>query len=165
MFQLMARCSLLLAVAVVLAGCAQEGPDVSYVEGVVTLDGSPVEGVTVGFSPVAPGGMAAVGTTDANGVFKLTSTGGGAAEGGAMPGEYNVTFMKSAIEVLSAEEAQAMQNDPNYGQGGSELSAPPTAKAVVPTAYNSPATSGVKATVKEGKNEFKFDLKSDFTGG
>ncbi len=71
------------------------GPDVNYVEGVVTLDGSPVEGVTVGFSPVDPAGMAAVGTTDANGVFSSVDR-GRRAEGGALPGEYNVTFMKSA---------------------------------------------------------------------
>jgi hypothetical protein len=153
-------------VAVVVAGCAQQGPDVNYVEGVVTLDGQPIEGVAVGFSPVdASKGTAAVGTTDANGVFKLTSTAGGATDAGAMPGDYNVTFMKSAVDVVTAEEAQRMQNDPNYGQSSGELSAAPVAKSAIPEAYNNPATSGVKATVASGKNEFKFDLKSDFKGG
>ncbi len=54
--------AMVLAMVVGLAGCGQKGPKVQYVEGVVTLDGNPVEGATVGFSPVEKDkGMAASG--------------------------------------------------------------------------------------------------------
>ena len=48
-------------------GCGQRGPVVEMVEGVVLLDGQPVEGATVLFSPDAGGaadGLPAVGRTD-----------------------------------------------------------------------------------------------------
>src|SRR4029453_13121047 len=79
-----------------LVGCESScGPAVQYVEGVVTLDGSPIEGVTVSFSPAKAGsGTPAVGTTDTNGVFKLTATQGGSVGGGAGIGDYQVTFTK-----------------------------------------------------------------------
>lgn len=153
---------------VVVSGCGGGGPSVEYVEGKVTLDGTPQEGVTVTYSPTSPGsGLAAVGTTDANGVYKLTAKPAGGFEEGTAVGEYNVAFSKVATgEGLSYEETQKMMEDPNYGQsGGSEPSAPPESKDLLPAGYANPKTSGFTVTVKEGQNtgdEFSFDLKSDF---
>lgn len=150
-----------------LLGCDTSGPNVSYVEGVVTLDGQPIEGVSVGFSPVEGGsGTPAVGTTDANGEFKLTSIQGGSDQGGAVPGEYNVTFTKSAVQTMSLEEMKRGSEDPNYGQQDSSAVAQrqlPKNESPIPTKYAAPNTSGFKVTVKPGTNkgdEFKFDLKS-----
>ncbi len=39
---------------------------------------------------------------------------------------------------------------------------------IVPKAYGDKATSGLKATVKKGRNvgpEFRYELKGDFKGG
>jgi len=157
-----------LAAVVGFVGCGQTGPAVQYVEGVVTLDGSPLEGATVGFSPVdAAKGTAAVGTTDSRGVFKLTAVQGGKPDGGAVAGEYQVTFQKSSVKVLSKEETEKLQKDPNYGKATSGRPETPTFKSLVPPAYGAPATSGFRVTVKEGKNvgdPFKFDLKSSYQG-
>jgi hypothetical protein len=154
---------------VVLNGCGKSGPSVNYVEGVVTLDGKPIEGVTVGFSPVdATKGLAAVGTTDANGVFKLTATQGGSTDGGTVAGEYQVALTKIGTDIVTEEEAKKMQEDPNYGKEQTGPPVAPVVKSAIPEAYGNPATSGIKVTVKDGENKgdaFKFDLKSSFTGG
>lgn len=153
-----------------LTGCSDSGPKVNPVEGVVTLDGTPIDGVTVAFSPVdSANGVAAVGKTDASGVFKLTSTQGGKTEGGAVAGEYRVTFTKSSIKAYSQEDLEKIKNDPNYGKASSAArpTAPPKAESLVPAPYGNPATSGFKVQVKEGKNagdEFKFDLKGNYKG-
>ncbi len=159
-----------LAALVSFVGCGKSGPDVNYVEGIVTLDGKPLEGVSVGFSPVdAKIGIPAVGNTDANGVFKLTAIQGGEPQGGTGEGEYYVSFTKSASTGvgMTYEDTQKMMEDPNYGQSGSSPGQTPKDLNVLPKAYLNPATSGVKVTVKSGKNtgdEFKFDLKSDYKG-
>jgi hypothetical protein len=159
--------SALLLSSVVL-GCGGSGPSLNYVEGVVTVDGNPMEGITVGFSPIDPAkGKPAIGTTNAQGVFKLTSTQGGKPDAGAVAGDYAVTFSKSAGSALSADEVKKLQSDPNYGKSGGGKSAAPSAKSAIPKEYADPAKSGIKATVKPGKNtgdELKFDLKSDFKG-
>jgi hypothetical protein len=145
-----------------LLGCdGAGGPRVHYVEGVVTLDGQPVEGVLVNFSPVGTQ-TAATGTTNAQGVFKLTALPSGTPEMGAEAGEYNVTFMKVAGDSAGSEMTTDDPNYENYGtsSGGGAPTAPKV-EHVVPVKYNSPATSGFKVTVKEGRNtgdEFKFDL-------
>ena len=102
-------------------GCGGvDGPDVEYVEGVVTLDSKPIEGVTVGFSPTkADSGTPATGMTDANGVFKLTATGGGAAEKGTSVGEYNVSFFKIPIAAANQsfeEEHAAAEKEAEKGE-------------------------------------------------
>jgi hypothetical protein len=60
----------LAAVVVASTGCGgQPTLQTEYVEGVVTLDGQPVEGATVTFVPVAEGqGAPATGMTNAQGV-------------------------------------------------------------------------------------------------
>jgi hypothetical protein len=149
---------------VALGGCSESGPSVEYVEGVVTLDGQPIEGVNVGFAPVdEKTGTSAVGTTDASGTFKLTAIPNGAPGAGAKAGDYLVTFSK----VTSSDPNAAMTtDDPNYGKlpEGGAMSQPATSTRVIPEKYENPATSGIKVTVKPGKNagpEFKFDLKKD----
>lgn len=157
-------CALMVGLVLVgVVGCTGSGPDVQYVEGKVTLDGQPVEGATVGFSPVDPTkGLAAVGTTDASGVFRLTAMQGGEPDSGTTAGKYKVTLTKTTVPVASAEETQKMQDDPNYGTTAATMSAPLQVTAVIPPAYNNADTSGIEVTVKEGRNdgpEFQFDLK------
>ena len=56
-------------------GCGQSGIPVEYVRGVVTLDGTPLEGATVIFSPKASEGMVAAGRTESDGSFTLNAQG------------------------------------------------------------------------------------------
>jgi len=147
----------------VVAGCpAASGPQVHYVEGVVTLDGQPVEGANVSFSPVDKNGKGATGMTGANGVFKLTTIPDGEPGGGAMAGDYNVAFSKT---VTSDPNAVTSSEDPNYGKSSSTGKTESfKSEKVIPEKYENPATSGFKVTVKAGENKgdaFKFDLKKD----
>jgi len=80
-----------LAVAVLFASLVGCGGGLSKVEGVVTLDGTPVEGATVSFIPTSGKANLVVGQTDASGKFSL-KTGD---KSGAPPGDYKVTVLKT----------------------------------------------------------------------
>jgi hypothetical protein len=66
------------------------------IKGKVTLDGQPVEGASVQFVPIGEG-QPAFGTTDASGVFTLSTFKQG---DGALKGEYKVTVSKMSDNVL-----------------------------------------------------------------
>ena len=165
MYRLSMCCAVAFALVVGFTGCpaGDAGPAVEYVEGVVTLDGETIEGVTVGFSPVGEGGIGATGATDSKGVFKLTAAQGGEPDDGAVAGEYTVTFRK-----VTQDFAEALTpDDPGYEESMAsedESSAAPAFEYVVPAKYGNPAKSEFKVTVKSGKNtgdDFKFDLTSE----
>lgn len=145
-------------------GCQGESSlPTEYVEGVVTLDGTPVEGATVAFQPVTDGqGMSASGYTDANGVYKLTAIGGTeegkpAVDAGTLPGEYYVMVMKAEAETgISQEEAEESGEKYSAPTGGKN----PKMTYHVPKIYQNPRKSGLKVTVKEGDNEIPLELKS-----
>ncbi len=80
-----------MALMLVASGCGGKGGLVA-VRGVVTLDGQPVEGASVTFSPEEDSGKAAGGLTDSEGVFDLTTFSEG---DGALPGDYRVTVTKT----------------------------------------------------------------------
>jgi hypothetical protein len=149
-------------------GCTQSGPAVQFVEGRILLDGQPVSGATVGFGPVSPAtGLPAAGTTDTDGVFHLTASGGGTPGGGTLAGDYVVTVLK--VE-QSGAKALPTPDDPDYGKS-TDSSAPSPAggppQYVVPQPYSNPETSGLKATVKSGRNTgdaFVFNLEGGFKG-
>ncbi len=164
MSRVSARLGLCLLALIGLLGCGDSGgPSVQYVEGLVTLDGAPIEGVSVSFSPVKPdAGTPAVGTTDAKGVFRLTAVQGGKPGGGTGVGEYQVTFSKIKAGGLSSVTSST---DPNYGKEDLTQRRQATqAEYIVPQKYGTAATSGFKVTVKPGTNkgdEFKFDLNKE----
>jgi hypothetical protein len=142
--------------ALLFTGCAGGSADslaLEKVTGVVTLNGAPLEGATVTFAPKTQGLRTAVGMTDQSGAYALTTL---APADGAMAGDYAVIVVK----VEAGKTSQTLDaNDPNYGKGGAYPGASGTAKYITPEKFSSPATSGLTATVKEGKNEFNFDLK------
>ena len=77
------------AIALAVSGCGGDGK--VSVNGVVTLDGQPIEGAIVTFIPVAKDqGQIAHGTTDKEGAFQLTTT---KPNDGAFPGEYKGTVV------------------------------------------------------------------------
>ncbi len=141
-------------------GCGQSsGPNVQYVHGVVTLDGAPIEGATVSFSPEDSKGIGASGMTQSDGSFTLNAQ---AAKPGAgtVAGEYAVTVRK----VEMPEFPDIGPDDPRYGTAEQEKlereanQAKP--KVIVPEKYNTPESSPLHAEVVSGKNEFQFDLLS-----
>jgi hypothetical protein len=145
-----------------LAGCGPSGPPTQAVSGVVTLDGKPVSGATVTFSPSAAGGAFASGLTNAEGRFSLNAALAGAKAGaGTLPGDYLVSISK----IESSEAARPDDpNAPGYDPLASVSSRPAPPKYLVPKAYGEPATSGLTATVGPGGGSFEFQLQSDFKG-
>ena len=129
-----------------------------YVEGTVTVDGKPVAEATVTFIPVKEGeGTAAVGLTDANGVYKLTATvtGDTKAEPGAgtTPGEYYVGVTKSTTAAPSAAHGAEVKYESTAGKNAKLTHE-------VPEKYNLAQKSGLKVTVTEGENKIPLELKS-----
>jgi len=147
-------------------GCPQQGadrPKTFPVSGTVTLNGQPVEGAIVTFVPTA-GGKGATGRTDASGKYTLTTFASG---DGAVPGQYNVKIVKFETTGTEAaagpggaemdEEAYTAAQD--AAQEGGEEEAAGAPKNLLPEKYADPATSGLKATVKEGDNTIDFALE------
>ncbi|MDR3109461.1 MAG: carboxypeptidase-like regulatory domain-containing protein [Planctomycetaceae bacterium] len=138
-------CLLVCAVVFALSGCQQgKGLKTEFVTGVVTLDGTPLPGATITFSPVSEGEMAS-GFSDDNGSYKLSSSNGDP-EKGALAGEYVVTISK--VEVKNYEE-----NDPKAPKDlltGRGIRS--SQKELIPNKYRSASTSPLKVEVKKGKN-------------
>ncbi|MFM9197698.1 MAG: DUF1559 domain-containing protein [Planctomycetia bacterium] len=137
---------------------------VAYANNTSNLDGEPVAGADVGFSPVA-GGLAAYGRTDSAGKFRLTTTRGGSRLGGAPVGEYVVTVVKwrNRLEELGPQPGPSDASAAGKWQAEADRlnSLPPD--YIVPKAYCEKAASPLRATVKPGRNTgpaFTFNLTS-----
>jgi hypothetical protein len=130
-----------------IAGCEKsKGPATVEVTGVVTLDGRPVEGANVLFSPGLGSNdprLASQTTTSNDGKFYLqTHIGGGKYKSGIAPGKYDVTITKL--------DAGATKN----------TFSPP--KNLLPAKYADAKTSPFKAEVVAGQaNDFPLALKAE----
>jgi len=137
--------SWLVVASLVVMGCGRP-PSVALApcDGLVTLDGKPVEGWYVLFNPDparSTRGPASVGLLDARGRFHMLAPGG---RNGAVPGEHRVFLLP-----------------PGNGMPEVELSNPGAAVRL-PPGYQNPESSGLVATVEAGRsNRFTFALKSD----
>ena len=139
----------LVAIIAILPSCGKKVLKTDEVTGTVTLDGSPLKGCTVFFTPAEGNGAPAVGTTDASGVYKL-QTALGAADAGTTPGDYTVHF--TCLTVV--KEGQTGDKD---GEGATD----DETKSAIPAKYNDPKKSGFTATVVKGQpNKFDFALTS-----
>jgi hypothetical protein len=140
----------LLAALFCLTGCSKhDGPQTEYVEGSVTFDGQPLSKCLVVFNPVDSTGIAASGTTNEQGIFRLTSLRGGAQNAGTVAGEYRIAFSRDKDEPSSFREEKNV--------GG--ISKMPVYESLIPKKYNDPAKSGLTATVEKKKNRFQFSLE------
>ena len=116
----------------------------------MTLDGSPVAGASVGYSPVDRSvGLPASGKTDAQGRYRLTAVRGVREGAGVAVGDYAVSITK--LEIVPANEPQPP---------------PPTwVRSLIPQAYGESATSGLRVSVKPGRNtgpDVSFQLRADY---
>ena len=91
---------------VVLIGCGGKGP--TQVQGVVTLEGTPVAGATVLFMPDGQDGCRpASGFTLSDGTFRMTTY---KPNDGALPGKYRVLIQKTeAAKDPGAAERSALE--------------------------------------------------------
>jgi len=156
-------------------GCGRSGPPVQMIRGVVTLDGKPIEGVAVTFTPVVSGaGIQAFGTTQADGSYALSAFRGAKPGTGTIVGEYRVTCTKIIGGDLPAEvtpppdDAPAAEHEAwRKEEAKRERTKPTPLEYLIPKAYGDSQTSGLKVTIQKGLNsgpDFRFDLKSDFKG-
>jgi len=131
------QAALLCALCMVIAGCNRSGLDLAPVEGVVKHNGAPVEGAGVLFLP--PTGPMAMGTTDAEGRFILTT----ANHEGALIGEHRVIISKTKTLATQIPGQLFPRYDTQY---------------LIPQKYADASTSGLVKTVDDDDNEFEFEL-------
>ena len=101
------------------------------------------------FTPKGIEGIPAVGKTDADGHYRLTSAQGGEFGKGAVAGEYDVRVQKY-VDLDHVASTNVRPGD--YGP----LAKP---KHHLPAKYADVKTSGLSATVKKGKNRINFTLE------
>lgn len=142
---------LLLALSLIVLGCAHGGIAVSPVTGTIEFEGAPLAGAVVSFIPVDENGRGAGGVTDKNGRFILLDQ--GAKSAGAVPGEYIVCVAKY-IYINAAGRALT---DEEIGK----LDSPPRTKNILPAKYAPHADSDLKAVVEKRRNHFVFKLTND----
>ncbi len=156
-------CGRVLALTLVCAwaGCAGSAKPIKT-EGIVTLDGKPVESATVTFVPEA-GGPSASGITGTDGTFRLTTRNTG---DGALPGDYKVTIAKTATDtsltqvVTSDDPTQALKQ-----QYGAFLKSPASKgtrgqKSSLPANYGNLEKTPLKYTIPADRGRVEIQLKS-----
>ena len=134
-----------------LAACAGCGSKLVPVEGVVNLDGQPVDRATVTFIPQGEGRQA-TGVTGADGHFTLAT----GPDSGAPPGNYKVTVTKSESVpgANPGEPADMAKMMANYSKVKGKL------KSLLPQKYSRPDTTDLTCTVPPPSKPVVLDLKS-----
>ncbi|WP_417737567.1 carboxypeptidase-like regulatory domain-containing protein [Rosistilla oblonga] len=137
-----------LCVGMLVVGCGstEQLLDVVPASGKVTVDGKPVEGISVSLLPQdGVPGRGGYGVTDATGAFTVTSVEG---QDGVAEGKYKVVFQK-----LTQPDGSPIPPGSNAADVGAVNS--------LPAAYNDPDLSTMFAIIKaDGTSEMEFDLNS-----
>jgi len=142
----LAQSNIMLAImaALLMSGCGagDDGRDGrADAGGVVTLDGSPLEGATVSLVPQGDT-PSAVAKTDANGEFTFTTH---TPNDGAIPGQYKVTVSKVEMSGgVSEDEANELM------AAGKPVPSP-TRKELVPAKYTKANSTDIEVTINEGE--------------
>ena len=118
-----------------VAGCSKnDGPEVGYVTGLVTLNSQPLSNATVEFVPVDnPTQRPSTAITDSNGKYDLFYS---ATRKGAALGQHTVTIKKFKSDSSDTKESTVL----------------------TPAKYAKPGE--LKAKVEKGSQTIDFDLKS-----
>lgn len=144
-----------------LGGCGgSDRPLIVPVGGKIVYKGEPVEGAKVTFHPTGESPRKPIGTTNANGEFRLTTFD---TNDGAPPGEYVVTVYKPQQR---KEEAAMDPEEPDaaYDQAMRAVRELDAGKQMVettlPAKYADQETSTIERTVAaDGPNEFTIELE------
>ncbi len=134
-------------------GCGASGQAKYPVTGKVSLDGQPLAGVSVTFSPSDRKLPTSGGKTDAQGVYTLSTTQG---DKGAVVGKHMVILSGGASATAQKPEDQYKTASTTSGGGGGSP-APETPKSPIPEKYSN---SGVEKEVTAKSNTIDFDLSS-----
>ncbi|MFN7844181.1 MAG: hypothetical protein ACK5YR_18625 [Pirellula sp.] len=160
----MARLSLCcMLVGLLLSGCnSTEGRvQTNKVKGKVTYNGSPVASATVTFSPQEKGTPTAMGITDGQGVYTLTTYDSG---DGAAAGIYKVLVYKMNDAASSSEPAMPAHDPTGAGPSGPPSHAGPkggqqkSAGSLLPEKYMKSDTTTLTKNVVGGENEINLEL-------
>ena len=139
--QLAASMALLIGfVLVLVSGCGSG--NVGLVEGVVTMDGTALEGAAVAFHPTE--GRASIGRTDASGRYELGYIKN---ESGAVIGSHKVTVSTKIYD----SEGMDSEGNPTMVNGNPET---------MPPRYSNVSKTVLTAEVKPGSNQVDFELTS-----
>lgn len=141
--------AVVLLTAALTAGCGSAGghlPKTVPAEGVVTLDGKPVDGAQVVLVPSGDAQTGAFGTTDASGRFALRAY---QEKPGAIPGDYKVQVSKTIEVRLDGAKGSLDGGDPVRFEHG------------VPGKYTGAKTSGLTVSIPDaGKRDINLALTS-----
>ena len=145
---------LILSVVVcIVIGCAPKEKR-SGVTGTVTMDGKPVEGAQVTFTPQTGNpSNEAYGRTDAEGKYSLRGLIGGE-KAGALAGEYKVTIMKK-ISVDSGKKQPDIYPDEN---GKPKMVPVMIDKDVLPAIYSDLSKTPLSAKITDANAVIDFTL-------
>ena len=141
----------------ITAGCNDSG--LVQIEGLVTLDGEPLQSATVTFMRSDGKGRPAAGVTNEEGFFELSSF---RQNDGLPPGEYGVTIskavdgkdFKTASKIIEEKHRAAYKKAKSYNP---EF---PANKFVIPKVYRDPKKTPFSCTVPL-TDELRFELKSE----
>ncbi len=137
-------------------GCGGKNSPVN-VEGIVTLDGEPLEGATVVFSPIKEGGQIASALTNSDGTFQLTT---GKESKGALPGEYKVLVsLGEKMQFSDSEHPDLNEINKMMSARARKVKKGAKKESAVPAKYANPNTTPFKETVPP-KGKIKLELSS-----
>ncbi|MBQ9873462.1 MAG: hypothetical protein IJM30_03270 [Thermoguttaceae bacterium] len=138
-------------------GCGKNKFGVVDITGKITVDGQPVEGISVNMSPVDPSAnpaqRAAAGVTKADGTVRFVAPGSKVA--GVMPGEYVLTFQKEIWLTEDGVDASTLPYDPSKPEPKTHV------EDLLPPIYKDRSKSECKVTVTDSSSTFEFDLESN----
>ena len=141
-----------------LGGCGGvERPPMGQVSGKVTYQGKPLEVGEVVFNPVSgeteTTGQPASGALGSGGYYRLSTFDDG---DGAVVGDHIITIKSS--EVIRSAKPSKNDTEGIQTPGPDGKLSYMTLKSRVPKRYANPMKSGLRRTVKEGKNEVDIEL-------
>jgi hypothetical protein len=155
-FHHMLRAALTLCCLFTLIGCGDAGPTLAPVTGKVTKAGQPLAGITVTFSPVAPGPSSG-GMTDAEGKYTLVCQNG---EPGAVVGKHKVVLTAPAagsaaegMEAMMKQREGSAGSESQRGRPAEDKSEPP-----FPPEYGDAQKTKLEFDVGSDTNDFPIEI-------
>jgi hypothetical protein len=130
---------ILFVIATFNTGCGSNKLKTYPVEGIVSIDGQPLEEGMIRFRPKHKENKHSAYGSIKKGNYKLQTTGGDFGAG-AIPGEYQVVFSVLAPPLSNDQDAEATETLPNL--------------------YTKVEETPFSVTVVKGKNVFNFELKT-----